>query len=287
MIQNPFKDIYNSEEYGVIGEFPLIIDIELTNACNLQCSFCSRQIMEREKGFMSEEILKKVIDECAKHRTAIRFIRWGEPFLHPQIIEFCKYVKSKGLPLHITTNGLLLNKELCKGIIDSGVDSIIFSMQGLTKEEYEKERNNNQYDTLRTNIKLLSLMRMGKPYMMITCTTTDSTDPTEFKNYWLQYVDEVEVGRTNYARLNPMVKYNYIVCKEVNRKLSVDWDGKVTACCGDYDNLLTIGDVNKSSLYDIWNGNPKLESIRILLANGCHRSLTLCSKCYPAYGDRI
>ena len=97
--ENPFNKIYRDEKFSNIlqnkenlPDFPYFIDIELTNHCNLQCVFCGQQAMYRHKGFMSEELLKKIADECSQFNTPIRFIRWGEPFLHPKIIEFCEYI---------------------------------------------------------------------------------------------------------------------------------------------------------------------------------------------------
>lgn len=103
--KNVFRNTYDNTLFKTILEnkeklpkFPFIVDIEVTNHCNLNCLFCGQQAMTRPKGFMSKEIFEKVVDECAKYSTPIRIIRWGEPFLHKEIIEFCKYIKSKNLP---------------------------------------------------------------------------------------------------------------------------------------------------------------------------------------------
>ena len=124
--ENPFRKIYDSEEFKSIlqrkeniPKFPFLVDVELTNHCNLKCIFCGQQAMTRPKGFMSENF-KKIVNECSQYNTPIRFIRWGEPFLHPNIIEFSKYVKSKGLLLHITTNGLAMKESDIKALIETG-----------------------------------------------------------------------------------------------------------------------------------------------------------------------
>ena len=134
---NPFEKIYRSSKYinpDNVSIFPMIVDIEITNECNLKCRMCNRQIMTRKTGYMDKRLFKKIIDECAKYRAAIRLIRWGEPFLHPHIIEFCEYVKSKGLKLHITNNGMVMTKCHMRALINYGVDSIIFSMQGINPD---------------------------------------------------------------------------------------------------------------------------------------------------------
>ena len=97
-------------------------------------------------------------------------------------------------------------------------------------------------------------------------------------------MDDVKVGVTNLSRIDDSVG-KHINCKEPWQKLSIDWDGEVSACCGDYDRLLNIGNINDSSLFDLWNTNTKLLAYRTLIGNNKHASLSLCSKCFPAYGD--
>ena len=63
-----FAKIYNNEKflmpykYG-LNEFPFYIDIEVTNACNMDCNMCNRRLMQRAIGYMDFEIFKKVVDE--------------------------------------------------------------------------------------------------------------------------------------------------------------------------------------------------------------------------------
>lgn len=313
--KNVFRNVYDDENYRKVlankknpSPFPYIVDMELTNFCNNQCIFCGQQTMTRPKGFMSEEVFKKAVDECKKYNAPIRLIRWGEPFLHPKIIDFCQYIKAKKLPLHITNNGLAIKPEDMKAIIDMEVDSIIFSFQGATKIEYEKMRNNKLYDVLVS--KILKFIKIRgkklKPYVHISTTVTNESPGQidKFVKRWLKIVDSVGVGRTNLSKLSAdqiksmavlgklellkkqeTIAKKYVPCTEVYQKLSVDWDGKVSACCGDYDNYLTVGDIKNDTLYNIWHKSEELKAIRSLLDKGRHKCLTLCSRCYHFYDE--
>ena len=313
--EGPFRKVYGSEQFRTVlqnkdnlPEFPYLVDIELTNHCNMKCIFCVQQGMRRPKGFISEKVFREVLDECAEYNTPVRFIRLGEPFLHPEIIDFCKYVKSKDILLHITTNGLAATEKVMKDLIDIGVDSLIFSFQGATKEQYELMRNTNRYDELKANLLKVVELRgdKEKPFIHISSTMTDESEEEieGFVNYWGHIVDSVGIGKTNLSLLSgsqikgfetigkleilkrqETIKKCYRPCKEVYQKLCVDWDGKVTCCCGDYDNLLTVGDVTKSTLFNIWNNSREVKTYRELLDTNMHRSLTLCSTCYHAYED--
>lgn len=294
---SPFEKIYRSQEFNAHKNpvFPYIVDIELTNHCNLKCLFCGQQNMTRKKGFMPWEIFKKTVDECAEYGVPIRLIRWGEPFLHKDVIKFCKYVKEKGLALHITTNGLLLSEKTIREIVDIELDSIIFSFQGATKEKYQLMRNNNQYDKLAGNIELLAGIRgdKDKPFIQINSTMTDESkeEINGFKDAWLKVADKVGVGVTNLSRVSvpkeikkhEAIKKVYRPCSEVYQKLSVDWDGRVSCCCSDWDRFMTVGDITKTTLKDIWNNSEELKIFRKLLDKMKHKSLTLCSVCFHTY----
>ncbi|MFC1952769.1 radical SAM protein [Chloroflexota bacterium] len=202
---NPFREVYDNVEFKTVlnhkdalPEFPYLVDIELTNQCNLKCVFCGQQAMTREKGFISDEVFKKATDECALYKVPIRLIRFGEPFLHKKIIEYCKYIKSKSLPLHITSNGLVMTDSDINALIDAEVDSFLFSFQGATREQYEILRQNNQYDKLTSNILTMVRLRGNnpKPFIHISSTMTDESQEEidDFVNYWSRIVDSVGFG---------------------------------------------------------------------------------------------
>jgi MoaA/NifB/PqqE/SkfB family radical SAM enzyme len=312
--ENLFRRIYDNDEFKNIlknkdkQEFPFFIDVELTNNCNLKCLFCGQQTMKREKGFIDEKTFKKIVDECSQYKSPIRLIRWGEPFLHPKIIDFCKYAKQEEIQLHITTNGTIINEQQMQEIVDLQLDSIIFSFQGATKEQYELMRNNKLYDKLKNNILKLIEIRgdKQKPYIHISTTITDETEEqiNNFKKYWGGIVDSVDVGKTNFSLLSAnqikslelinklnwlkkqeTIKREYRPCTEVHQKLSVNWDGKVTCCCGDFDNFLIVGNLNDSTLKNIWDNSESLKAFRKLLDMRKHGSLSLCKNCYLAYEE--
>ncbi len=312
--ENPFRAVYDNTDFVSVLEdkdklprFPFLVDIELTNHCNLGCVMCARHVMKRDKGFMSEEIFMKVVDECAEHSTPVRFIRYGEPFLHTNILEFCEYAKSRGLLVHITTNGLAVTERHMQSLVGLAVDSVIFSFQGTTKERYECIRNNGVYDKLRDTIERLVHVRgdRDKPFIHVSTTVLDDSqaEVDRFVEHWVHLVDSVGVGKTKLdlisvddlepalgrkirdLKKNQTLEKVYRPCTEVYQKLSVDWDGQITCCCGDFDQLLTVGNIGESTLSHVWNHGRRLAVYREMLDAQLHRSLNLCSTCYHTYEE--
>lgn len=273
--------------------FPLFLDLEITNSCNLDCLMCGRQIMKRKIGFMEFTLFKKIIDEASREKCkGIRFIRYGEPFLHKDVFRMILYVKEKNMPVHLTTNGTF-SEDVLNKIIDSGLDSIIFSFQGTTPDEYRKMRNTDKYGLLVNNIKKLVTLRDKKerPFIQINTTLLDEgkKEVGEFMKYWSGVVDNVDYWYTSFRglehveRLKPLLKRERIdigsgLCTEVRTKLSINWDGFVTACCQDFDKELIVGDLNKNTLKEIWNGDI-IRKLRDILAVGKRDQIPFCRKC--------
>lgn len=290
-------------KYENLPDYPLLLDLELTNLCNMRCLFCGTLAQTRDKGYMTEDVFNRILEEATLNKIHLRFIRWGEPLLHKDIIKWLKLAVGKGLYTHITTNGSLLNKEISSQLVDIELDSIKISFQGANEEGYSVMRNNKMYSKVVANLKMLHKIRgeRKKPFMEISSSMTDETDEEidAFRSMMGKYTDKVVIGKTNmnrYEELNMELKgeelkrFRKLVkiqtvrklhkeCPEVFDKLSVNFDGTVSACCGDYNNLMIVGDIKKQTLGDIWK-SEKMKMYRRMLANKEHRKLPLCKTCY-------
>jgi len=115
--------------------------IEITNVCNLDCSFCPQT--RRQPEFMSIETFRIILDQIKAHTDHIYFHVKGEPLLHPEIDKFLDLSYEKGFKVNLTTNGTLINKVKEKLIMKRALRQVNFSLhsfdgnEGLNnKEEY-------------------------------------------------------------------------------------------------------------------------------------------------------
>ena len=86
------------------------IYIEITNRCNLACSFCPKT--NRKVEDMSYENFCKIIDQVVEYTSMIYLHVMGEPLLHQDVEKMIRYANEKGLMVGITTNGVLLDKHV-------------------------------------------------------------------------------------------------------------------------------------------------------------------------------
>ena len=82
--------------------------LEITNVCNLACTFCPGTT--REKRFMSEELFTALVKKLRGQTQYLYFHLMGEPLLHPSLGRFLAIAHEQGFRVILTTNGTLLAK---------------------------------------------------------------------------------------------------------------------------------------------------------------------------------
>src|SRR3989338_3443560 len=139
-----------------LGETPPPLEtliLMLTKRCNLKCDFCDIHDSSEE---MRVEDAIKVIDNVKKLDIRSLVITGGEPFLHKDLFNIVRYAKSKALDVCVTTNGLLL-LDAKKEIIDSAVDTLSISLDGLQGVHDQMRNKKGLFDQVWQGIEELSL----------------------------------------------------------------------------------------------------------------------------------
>lgn len=113
--------------FFLIPPNPEVAQIEITNRCNFNCLMCQRVSLKVPLKDMDLSLYKQVIDKLEGIKEII-LTGWGEPLIHPDLLEMIKYAKKKGKWVSLTSNGSLLTRDFAKKIIQAGLDSISFSI---------------------------------------------------------------------------------------------------------------------------------------------------------------
>lgn len=85
------------------------VHIEITNVCNLQCSFCPE--VHRTKNWMSVDQYRLALSKVADSADWICLHLMGEPTAHPQFAEICRITLAQGKPIYLVTNGVLIDRH--------------------------------------------------------------------------------------------------------------------------------------------------------------------------------
>lgn len=151
--QNKTKDKVNYS--------PTALQIEVTTSCNLKCTMCEHTFMQKIGGNLKFPEFKKLIDQNPNIQV-INLTGIGEALLNPEFMQMIEYAKKKEIYVWFNDNFTLMNKEKAEKIIDLGADYIIMSLDGATKETYEKIRRGAKFETVIKNFTQLMEIRDAK-----------------------------------------------------------------------------------------------------------------------------
>lgn len=272
---------------------PLHIMIENTNACNYRCPFCPHWKMTRKIGFMSFELYKKIIDECAE--LEVNFVdlhQFGEPLLDPMFAERVAYAKAKGIELVTTnTNGSRLAIEMSRSLVKAGLDRIVISLDAATEETYEKVRPPGSLRNVEDNIKNLIRIReslgTSKPEVVLDFVQQPENrhEMHIFMSKWRGIVDKMCISYMHdwAESIDKRVEEfhgssNREPCKLLWTDMVVSWDGRVPLCCVDYDNEVVLGDLRNETIDQVWSGE-RLRRIREAHLRNEFDEVPLCARC--------
>lgn len=314
MREHPLKRFYsiidnNTPEYKIesLPEFPRVIELEITNYCDYQCIMCTTGInkLGRERGYMTSDVFNKIVDEITGKECALKFVGQGEPTLHKSFIEFVKIAKARGIITHLTTNGSNLNEKFITEIINSGLDSIKFSFQGVTSEEYYRVRRKDTFYELMERIKMLKNIRGERktPYITIGTSVINPCPQEEqrFRKIYSEVADKIEIGITTFNVVEKLAQgevlktiteikkhqsiefKRYRCCHQVFDVITVHWNGNICACCSDLHDDMVLGNIVSNTIKSVWNGD-KENMYRSILAKRDYDKLKVCKSCYDVYG---
>jgi MoaA/NifB/PqqE/SkfB family radical SAM enzyme len=113
---------------------PVSFQIEPSNLCNLKCDLCRVTLgMKRKPENLDLNVFKKLIDEVGDYVFTIVLWDWGEPLINPDVFEMIRYAADKNIKIVCSSNGQLIrNENFARKIIESGLDSLIVAVDGIT-----------------------------------------------------------------------------------------------------------------------------------------------------------
>jgi len=277
---------FNNPNNFVVEDFPLFLDIEATSSCNLRCPHCVQTYAGFKRGYMKWAMYKRIIDEAVEHGCygcKYHTIGRGEPLLHKDIVNMIAYAKLQGMiDVYLNTNGSLLTEKKIKGLLDAGLDMIVFSIDGYTKEKYEENRVGTTFERVGWNVEMFRRCRDLHNYstkIRIQTVALPGLNLDKYTEFWGSRADEI-----TYLDLKDMRNREYglkgkWICPQPWQRASILWDGTVNICNHDDRGNAVLGNVNDSTVHELWHGSGA-SYIRNTLKEGLSHLLSACSGCF-------
>lgn len=271
---------------SINADFPLVLNIEPTNRCNLKCAFCVHDVVDVNRGDISRDLIDNIVNEIKQDNRRLELVAFhkdGEPLLFkdlPAEIYKFKCTNRVGI-LHLNTNGVLLSKAKGEYLALAGLDSITVSLDAFHHSTYEELKGYDFRDLVYTNtIEMCDTRdKYGNPTVRVKIMDVEELKEGEkeaFFVFWNQYADFVQdhyvhnwSGKVDIAA--PQITKNRYACPLPWYIAVVSWDGEVSLCSFDWNRTTSIGKLDYDSgvtLHKLWVGE-KVKKIRreLLLHN--------------------
>ncbi len=246
------------------------IYIEISNLCNVQCSFCP--IVERDKKVMSSAEFKGVISKLVGHTEEVSLHLMGEPTAHPEleeILDICTYYK---IPVNLTTNGLLIKRKSSKIIESSIIRQVNFSLQSYKDNFPHKDLKNylkpifeftqtvfNQRPEMYINYRLWNIgstqeneefFQAIEEFFELTIKRNiqvENIKSKKLKNRLYLHFD----SRFEWPSPESKLRGNNGRCHGLKSHIGIHADGTVVPCCLDKEAVINLGNIKNQSLPEI------------------------------------
>lgn len=170
---------------------PMFITWLCTYNCNAYCKFCStHRIKKRFPDVLSRERALEVAHEIGKSGTVAVGFTGGEVLLYPYLFEVIRILKEYGVIIYILTNGLTL-KENTESILDTGVDTIVVSVDSIVPQEHDMLKGKpGIYNALIEGIEYIKKKRVNNKPIIKTTTVLSKQNYTKIKDI-IDYLSKI------------------------------------------------------------------------------------------------
>lgn len=271
----------------IVRQFPIHLDIEITNRCNLRCTFCDKLplLAKDQMGDMDFELYKKILDEGAEEGLcAVKLSYRGESLLHKQVVEMISYAKKKGiLDVYINSNGMLLTREMSIMLMEAGLDRISISIEGTDPDKFEQGRKGAKFNKIMKHVDTLIELREQKkcshPKIRIQTVRLADLDLAGYRDFWQSHCDEVAaVDYKDVENRNVELIDENWACPQLWQRMTIEWDGTIMPCNNDDYRGLSSGNVKEKSVAESWH-DPIVQRARELHKEGKSHLVRSCCGC--------
>ena len=268
--------------------------VEITNICNMKCSFCHGH--SREPGRMTSEEFAKILSSLKGYTEYIYYHLMGEPLTHPSLPEFMRLASEAGYKSVITTNGTLLHKR-GRELLDAGLHKVNISLHSFEEKgeqallsyvseiaEFAKEA------TARGTVVVIRLWNRGFDVEKSDAALKALRESIDGE--WLENGRGTRVRKDLYIEWGERftwpdkaapVQGNEVFCYGLSNQFGILCDGTVVPCCLDSDGVIRLGNIFEEDIGEILSSKRATA-----IVEGFKRrtaSEELCRRC--AYAQRF
>ena len=277
------------------------VNVEISNICNLQCSFCPEVI--REKKMMPLDLFENVIKQIAPLTELVCFHLMGDPLVHPKLAEMISICEKYDTKIFFVTNGVLIKPEHDEILLSSAMYQINFSLHSFFDNNPQKDPTlylNKIFSLTETallkrpdlfiNYRLWNLQdergSLTENVEMLRRIETHFNVKVDIESINMKKNKSFHIKNKLYLHFDtefiwPDLKLPVLgtkgTCYGLSSHIGIHADGTVVPCCLDKEASIPLGKIQDNTLIDILNS----DRAKNILAGFKNNKLieNLCQRC--------
>ena len=260
--------------------------------------------MKRHQAIMDNQTFEKIIHQIKTEKinpVAIILNGFGEPLIDSQIINRIKLIKQTfpTTKVKFYSNFNLANKKLISQLISSKLDEINISLNGYSRQNYQKVMKIDYQKTIKNIQQLIIAKKEKKSDIKIRISMTlveyNETSANKFIKKWEKQVDSVSVNKVhdyhgNVKDTSHKFKINFhkkpFPCRYLWDTIVFDVTGENVLCCLDYESDYKFGNIKDMKILKTFY-SPSIEAIRKSHLQGNLKQINICQNCYTPYKNGV
>ena len=291
-----------ASNFELVTDYPLQLDFELNDSCNLRCEMCTWSVEKVSKVtyFPREKFEEIVAAGVKKGLAALEMCIINEPLLRRDLPDLIAFAKKAGvLDIAFNTNAMLLDEKFQSTLLSSGLTRIQFSIDAHSAGTYKRLRRGGDYDRILKNIEAFLAGKKkagGIPPLTAVSFVRMKDNEHEldgFVKFWEGKVDYLVIREylSPYGDSSPDFFKDKEKLFTENRRLAADFrcnkpwqrlairsDGTALPCCAFRGVNIPVGNVFRQSIEDIWHSG-KMRYLRQIHKAGEYSKNKTCLEC--------
>jgi len=254
----------------VINSMPAFLKVEISRKCTIKCKYCE-MIATKHNTFYPFPLFKQMINRLADYVFEVSLYDIGEPLENNELVDFIRYAHERNVGTIISTS-LSIRKQdkFWEELVLSGIDRIIVAIDGVSDEVYTQYRTLGNLSLVLSNLERLIYYKTKhnkKVYIEwqmldLPWNKTEQNAAKEMSRIMgcsgFTLVNEAVLPRLENDKVNLIREKNCILPYII---LIINSLNQVRACYKIYHEDMILGDLNRLSFEEIWNG-PEIAWIR-------------------------
>jgi len=261
----------------------------------------------RPTGMLQSALFEKIIVQLKTHLHSLTFYFQGEPYLNPDFLKMVSFANQYKIYTATSTNAHYLNEEAAVNTINSKLDKLIISVDGITQDVYEQYRIGGKIDKViegtKEILKQKKLLKSKTPHVVwqFVVFKPNQHQIEAVKKLAKELgVDEVKIKTAqiydfenghnlipdleNYSRYKKNINGKFEIknkllnqCWRMWQGCVITWDGKIVPCCFDKDAKYKLGNLQKQSFKSIWFSDSYNNFRKSILKS--RNQIDICTNC--------